>query len=527
VPHRWRTRARRITGVLAATLVLVTGSADVDPPVPASAGSMAGAIVPAPASVRPADGVLFPLTGETAIAVDTAALDVARIGGQLATWLREATGLTVPVRDGRGAPGDIALGLGGGADLGPEGYRLTVSASGVRLSAHEPAGLFRGVQSLRQLVPVRASAGRWRIPGGVITDQPRFTWRGASLDVARHFFAVEDVKRYIDALALYKINVLHLHLSDDQGWRIEIKGWPRLTSVGGATEVGGGEGGFFSQEQYADLVAYAQARYMTVVPEIDMPGHTNAALASYAELNCDGKAKDPYTSTGVGFSALCATKPGTYTFLDQVIGQLAALTPGRYLHIGGDEVDRLTPEQYRGFVEKVAAIAHRHGKTPIGWQEIAAAKLPPGSAVQYWKPDTPAAQFVEEVGTSGAAVVLSPADRAYLDMKYGLTTSLGLDWAGRIEVEDAYAWEPSELIPGLPADRLLGVEAPIWTETTETFDELTYLAFPRLPAIAELGWSPPATRNWEDFRRRLAVQGPRWEAMGLNFYRSSQVPWPR
>ena len=224
-----------------------------------------------------------------------------------------------------------------------------------------------------------------------IHDRPRYPWRGAMLDVARHFFSVEDVKHEIDLLALLKMNRLHLHLADDQGWRIEIEKWPALTTIGGATEVGGGAGGFYTRAQYADLVDYAAQRFVTIVPEIDMPGHINAAMASYPELNCDNVAKAPYTKTGTGVSALCVDKEVTYQFLDDVIGEIAALTPGPYFHIGGDEVRTLSPDQYRTFVERIQALVAAHGKTMIGWDEVAATSLLPTSIVQHWRPSRRAA----------------------------------------------------------------------------------------------------------------------------------------
>src|SRR5260221_7536627 len=197
------------------------------------------------------------------------------------------------------------------------------------------------------------------------------------LDVARHFFSVDEVKRFIDLEALHKMNRLHLHLADDQGWRIEIKKWPDLTAKGSRTEVGGTPGGFYSQAEYADLVTYAADRFITIVPEIDMPGHTNAALSSYAELNCDGQAPPAFTGTAVGFSALCVEKDVTYRFIDEVVGEIAALTKGPYFHMGGDEVKTLTPDQYRAFVERVQTIVQAHGKQMIGWDEVAATKLNP------------------------------------------------------------------------------------------------------------------------------------------------------
>lgn len=234
------------------------------------------------------------------------------------------------------------------------------------------------MQTLRQLLPAKVEkdtvqSGPWLVAGGAVTDSPRYGWRGAMLDVSRHFFTVDQVKRYIDQLALYKVNKLHLHLSDDQGWRLAIDSWPRLTTHGGSTQVGGGPGGFYTKDDYREIVRYATSRYLEVVPEIDMPGHTNAALASYADLNCDGVAPPLYTGTDVGFSSLCVGKDRTYDFVDDVIRELAALTPGRYLHIGGDEAHSTSHEDYVTFMDRVQPIVAKYGKTVMGWHQLTGA----------------------------------------------------------------------------------------------------------------------------------------------------------
>jgi hexosaminidase len=404
----------------------------------------------------------------------------------------------------------------------------------VRLEAGSAEGLFRGVQTLRQLLPPSVESptvkpGPWTMPGVEVQDSPRFAWRGTMLDVARHFFTVEQVERYIDLAALYKINTLHLHLSDDQGWRIAIDGWPRLATYGGSTAVGGGKGGYYTQADYTQIVRYAADRYMTVVPEIDGPGHTNAALASYARLNCDGKAPPLYTGTDVGFSSWCIAKSVTYELLDDVLGQLARLTPGPYLHVGGDEAHSTTPADYATFIERVGPIVSEYGKKMAGWNEIGAAKIPAGSVAQYWstaKGSEKDTQTARDAVAQEAKIVMSPANHAYLDIKYDAGTPLGQDWAGLVEVRDSYDWDPATLVDGVAEKDVLGVEAPLWSETIATNDDIDYMTFPRLPAIAEIGWSPQAERSWTGFRPRLAAQGPRWSAMSVNYYRSPQVPWP-
>jgi hexosaminidase len=484
-------------------------------------------VIPAPVSVTPdRHGGGFELSRDTAISVDRGARGV---GEFLAGVLRPSTGYRLPVVTNHQSAG-ITLTLGYvPARLGAEGYQLTVNQRGVTLKARTAAGLFTGVQTLRQLLPAKIESrakqrGPWTVPAGTIVDYPRFAYRGAMLDVARHFFTPTEVKRYIDQITLYKVNHLHLHLADDQGWRIEINGWPRLTQIGGSTEVGGGPGGYYTQAQFRDLVAYAAARNVTIVPEIDMPGHTNAALASYAELNCDGVAPPLYTGIEVGFSSFCIDKEITYKFVQDVITQLAELTPGPYLHIGGDEAHATTEPDFIKFFDRVFPIVQATGKTMSGWHEYLKATPPVPSVGQFWGTE-PTSDVVVEGAAAGHKILMSPANKAYLDMKYDENTPLGLDWAGLIEVSDAYGWNPGAYVENVPESAVLGVEAPLWSETLENSDNIEFMAFPRLPAIAELGWSPWSTHDWASFRTRLAAQGPRWEAMGVDFYRSPQIPW--
>jgi hexosaminidase len=339
------------------------------------------------------------------------------------------------------------------------------------------------------------------------------------LDVSRHFFDVEDVKRYIDLISHYKINRLHLHLSDDQGWRIEIKSWPRLTKVGGSTQVGGDAGGYYTQEQYKEIVSYALSRYVTIVPEIDTPGHTNAALASYAELNSSEEAPVLYEGTQVGFSTLWINSEITYHFLNDVIRELAALTPTPYIHIGGDEA-RSTPEDdYKKFIKRMQEIVVSHGKTAVGWNEIGEGELLPGTIVQQW-----AGAGYHQAKEQGAKIILSPANKVYLDMKYDASTPLGLDWAGLVSVKDSYDWEPGSFMEGLEENDILGLEAPLWTETVLTMKDIEYMTFPRILGVAELAWSPKG-QHWEEYRPRLAAHGKRMEAMGINFFKSPDVDW--
>ena len=482
---------------------------------------MPHSIVPAPASFTFGDGESFRLDSTSAIVVDNNA-DVARTGEMLAALLRPSTGYAIPVRADSVRPGVIALRVNPSAS--GEEYQLTVTRDSVRISG-SAEGVFRGVQTLRQLLPPAIESdmrldGPWTIPPVTIDDRPRFAWRGSMLDVARHFFTVDEVKQFIDLLVLYKLNVLHLHLADDQGWRIEIKSRPRLTAMGSATQVGGGPGGFYTQADYAELVRYARERYITIVPEIDMPGHTNAALVAHPELSCSRMSPGLYTGTEVGWSTFCPRKEETYALIDDVIRELAAMTPGRYLHIGGDEVEVLTHEEYVGFVQRVQDIVVRHGKEMVGWEEVGKARLRPTTLVQQWKSDSAVLAL-----QSGAKLIMSPAKRAYLDMKYTPVTETGLTWAAIIEVADAYNWDPGTYQVGVTEQNIVGIEGPIWSETLRNITAVEYLAMPRLPALAEVAWSPQSGRDWERFRRRIAAHGPRWNYLGVNFYRSPQIPW--
>jgi hexosaminidase len=483
-------------------------------------------IIPAPASLNTTGGDPFALSAATNIVIDANNAESARTAELLAAGLRPSTGFPVPVST-TAMSGSIALRLAADrASLGDEGYEMTVTRDSVRVVAYRPAGLYRATQTIRQLLPASIESdmhipdARWTIPALTIADQPRYVWRGAMLDVARHFFTVDEVKQYIDLLALYKLNVFHMHLSDDQGWRIEIKSRPELTAVGGRSQVGGGPGGFYTQGEFADIVRYAQDRYITIVPEIDMPGHTNAALAAFPALGCGSRPPTLYSGTDVGFSTFCVDKEESYALIDDIVREISGMSPGPYFHMGGDEVHVLTPAQYSLFVERVQDIVSRHGKQMIGWDEIAKAKLVPTTLVHVWRDDSLTAKL-----RPGGKFVMSPAKRTYLHMKYHAGTELGLSWAALISVRESYDWDPATFEKGMSERDIVGVEAPLWSETIRNISAAEFLAIPRLPALAEVGWTPQSVRNWESFRDRLAAQGPRWNYLGVNYYRSAEIAW--
>lgn len=473
-----------------------------------------GAVIPAPAQVTPAAGPGFAIEPSTVIRTTPATLEIGRM---LADDLDELTGMRLRVVPAA-TPGTSQIALL--VDRSAPGYRLTSGRKAVTIRAAQPEGVFHGTQTLLQLAADRT------VPGGTIADRPRFGYRGAMLDLARHFHTPDEVKSYIDEISRFKINALHLHLSDDQGWRIQIDSWPRLTEVGGApgTGVDGTGGGFLTKAQYSDLVRYAAKRYVTVIPEIDMPGHVNAAQVAYPELTCDGVAPPPRTDTAVGYSSLCIGSETTYRFVEDVIRELAAITPGPWLHIGGDEANATTDADYRTFQQRVIPLVAKYGKTAYGWNEIAQSPAAHGSVAQYWSTSRTNPTVATAVA-NGMRVVMSPANKAYIDQKYDRNTPIGLSWAGYIEVRTAYDWDPGTHVTDVPESAVLGVEAPLWSETLRDLDDIEYLAFPRLAAIAELGWSPAATHDWESFRTRLAAYGPQWTARGVDFYRSPQIDW--
>ncbi|WP_019179375.1 beta-N-acetylhexosaminidase [Microbacterium yannicii] len=505
-------------------------------------------VVPAPASIEPSAGS-FPLVPATAIDGDPdAAVALRRV-------IEARTGLMLDA--GPEAARRVILGVEARADRGaPESYRLVVDAETVTVTGADAAGLFYGVQTLGQLI-ARDGDG-WMIPAVTAQDAPRFAYRGVMLDVARHFHPVPTVKGYIDRAASLKFNVLHLHLSDDQGWRIELHSRPRLTEVASATAVGADPGGFYTKADYREIVEYAASRHMIVVPELDMPGHTHAVGLAYPELAEEPVLSDSirqvaheyggglptagtaYEGMAVGFSSLKIHDEATYDFVADVFGELAGMTPGPYLHLGGDEALGTAPEDFALFVARATAIISDLGKIPIAWHEAGAADGIADSTVgQYWgyvAPTDGADDRARAFVAHGGQVILSPADAIYLDMKYPLDPStpagrqLGLTWAnGPTSVERAYAWEPSDVVAGIDEDDVLGVEAPLWTETIRTPDDIDTMAFPRIAAAAEAAWSPATgtsdLRTWESFRARVASLGPLWTRLGIGFHRSDEIPW--
>lgn len=490
-------------------------------------------LIPQPLDVRHAGGHVS-LTGVTVRAHGLDEHAAARLE-DLVTRLLEAT---LPAGAGKpdvGAPADLPVQLRVDPSAGPDGstsderYSLVVDADGATLSAPDAAGLLHAAQTLRQLVePVPASGGgepTARLPFVVVVDAPRYPWRGLSVDVARHFSGPEALRAVVDVLSAYKLNVLHLHLTDDQGWRIESPSRPELAKLSSDGDCSGGKGGHLSLADFRALQDYAAERFVRVVPEIDVPGHINAATHVYGELRPDGVPTDAYTGIEVGFSRLTFDLPATEPFLRDVFTDLAHVTDGEHVHFGGDEVLTMEPDEYARFVELCERIIREAGKTPVAWQEAAKAPLRPGTIVQYWDTHKADLTYLADAARAGARVLLSPANKVYLDMKYTADFPLGQEWAGLVELRDSYDWEPEGVVEGLPPSSIEGVEGAVWTERIVTTDDLFTMLLPRLSAVAEVAWTTPERKDWEDFRRRVAVEAAAWRRDGRAFHPTPQVDW--
>jgi hexosaminidase len=465
-------------------------------------------VIPAPVSMT---------VGEGAFILDDRVTVSGPMAATLAGWLRPPTGAPLTVVDDGGTIAFVA-----DPSLDEAAYHLEVTPKGITVSAGSDAGWFYGAQTVRQLFPAEiygsARVDRdWAAPVVVIDDAPRFEWRGLMIDVARHFFTVAEIERQIDLMAMHKLNRLHLHLTDDQGWRLEIPSRPLLTEIGGVSEVGGGPGGFYSREDWDALIAYAQARQIVLVPEIDFPGHSNAALSAYPELNASGVAAEPYTDPMVLSAPLCLDCEATMPFVEAVWRDVCRMTPGPWVHLGADEVDGLDPAAYAAFVKQVVEVVADEGKLPIGWDEIGDARLEPPFIAQHWVDDARARAAVEDGGT----LISSPAYAAYFDMIYDGDAEFGQFWAGPVDVQRAYDWYPAP--PLVPIEAVEGVEAALWTELIADEAQMDFMLWPRLAAQAELDWSP--STDWEGLRPRLAAHGRRLDALGVGYYRSPEVDW--
>ncbi|MDH5824585.1 family 20 glycosylhydrolase [Luteimonas sp. RD2P54] len=501
----------------------------------------AAALVPAPVSLRAGDG-RFALSAATPVHAEGA--DAAAAARHFAAYAARSHGLALEVGSGQGRAGGIRFDIDAGADFGgPEAYAIEVAPETVRVSAADPRGLFYGAVTLWQLLQGDADrTGGVALPAVRIQDAPRFGWRGFMLDSARHFQSVEEIKQLLDAMARHKLNVFHWHLTDDQGWRIEIRRYPRLAEVGGCRIPAGDGGvdpgtgapvpycGYYTQAQIRDIVAYAAERHITVVPEIDVPGHAQAAVAAYPELGVTGEQVEVLNEWGVN-QTLFNVEESTFEFLENVLAEVVELFPGTYIHVGGDEAvkdqwqasERVQARMRElGLADEAALQSHfikrmerflvARGRRLIGWDEILEGGLPPEATVMSWR----GIEGGIEAARQGHDVVMTPSSELYLDY---LQTDSPNEPPGRpamVTLEQVYRFEP--VPPGLEAERrmhVLGVQANLWTEHARTFERVQHHVFPRLAALAETAWTPADRREYDGFLRRLPAQMQRYRAMGI------------
>ena len=524
----------------------------------APAGSSAPApptLVPRPVSLTVKPGS-FRLTGATVITTDAASRP---LGAMLADYLFPATGFRLAVRS---APAAGASGISIRLDstltsLGAEGYRLNASPSGIAIRAARPAGAFYAIQTLRQLLPpaifrqATVTAAAWTIPAVAIEDYPRFGWRGIHLDVARHFMPKEFVRKMVDLVALHKLNRLHWHLTDDQGWRIDIRQFPRLTQVGAwrrQTIVGRPDrdstkwtfdgqphGGFYTQDDIKEIVAYARARFVTLVPEIEMPGHSQAAIASYPELGNKGDTVPVWTAWGVDEN-IVNPSDATIRFEQQVLTEVMALFPGRWIHVGGDEAPKAQwkasplaqarihelglkdeDELQSYFTRRMDEFLTAHGRTLIGWDEILEGGLAPNAVVMSWR----GIDGGIAAARAGHDVVMAPGSHTYFDHYQSAdTTTEPLAIGGFLPLDTVYAYDPipTALTPE-EARHVLGAQGQLWSEYIPDPKRAEYMAFPRACALAEVLWTPVAEKNYTDFLQRLATHLERLAALDVNYHR--------
>jgi hexosaminidase len=500
----------------------------------------------------------FNLTSQTRILVEERSAEVRSIGGRLVEKLTSATGYDVALegfRGGKASDDTILLTTAAGLErLGPEGYELKVTPGGVVIRAAKPAGVFYGVQTLCQLLPPELEAKKpspsvaWTIPAVEIEDRPRFAWRGMHLDVARHFFDKEFVKKYIDFLASCKINVFHLYLTDDQGWRIEIKRYPKLTEIGAWREgtvmhKRGGQpdkrryGGYFTQADIREIVDYARERFVTVVPGVSMPGHSQAALAAYPELSSTGGPFQVWTRWGISKEVMDPGKEEVFEFVEAVLTEVIELFPSRYIHTGGDEVPRdrwkASPfaqarmkkegladedELQSYFTKRVERFLNSRGRQLIGWDEILEGGIAPNAVVMSWR------------GTAGGIaaarsahdVVMTPNRQTYFN--YGQDSSReGPGHTGALlKLMTVYHFDPTDGMTPAEAKHVLGGQACLWTEYVPTPADVEHLLFPRLFAMAEVLWSPKDRRDDGDFLKRVSAGLQRLDQAGVNHYRGGE-----
>ena len=498
-------------------------------------------VIPKPLSVTELDGA-FELDAATRVLFDGGLDGACEVARYLATLLgRDAQAAT----DGRNLANTIVLtAFDADEALAPEGYALSVGAESVVIRAPAAAGLFHGVQTLRQLLPAQLHADNvaLRIPCAEITDRPRFAWRGLMLDTSRHFFPKDFVLTFIDVMALHKFNRLHLHLVDDQGWRLEIDAYPQLTQIGAFRKAadpeahlasGPAHGGFYTKTDMREIIAHAASRHITVIPEIEMPGHVQSALACEPGLTCRGEQLDVLTAWGINTNVYCAGNEAVFTFLEGVLTEVARLFPGPYIHVGGDECPkdrwRKCPrcqarmkaegladedELQSYFIRRIEAFLAGLGKRLIGWDEILQGGLAPDATVMSWR----GTDGGIAAARAGHDVIMCPTSHCYFDYKQAAAGEPKAIGQAVLPLEKVYSFEPIPAeLTGEQAKCVLGAQGNIWTEYIPTGAHAEYMAYPRASALAEVAWTPAELRNFDDFRRRLGSLLPHLDAMNVHY----------
>jgi hexosaminidase len=474
---------------------------------------------------------------------------------QLAQTIKTATGqqpqvlIKIPRKR---AVNYIYLSLTNSPDtLGPEGYSLSVQPTKILLTANQPAGIGMGIQTIKQLLPPAFNFTSVAVPALEITDKPAYSWRGLHLDVVRHFFPVSDIKKYIDYMAMHKLNTFHWHLTDDQGWRIEIKKYPKLTEVGGwrdGTIVGHAlerpqqfdgkkYGGFYTQDEIREVVQYAKDRHISIVPEIEMPGHALAALAAYPELSCTGGPFKTEQAWGIFEDVFCAGNEQTYHFLEDVLTEVASLFPGQVIHIGGDEVPKtrwkacpkcqakIASENLKSenelhgyFIQRIAKFLKTKDKRIIGWDEILDGGIPNNTLIMSWRGTAGGIKAAEQQH----GVVMTPTSHLYFDYYQGDQQLEPLAFGGYTPLSKVYSFNPTpnKLTPS-EKRFIVGAQANLWTEYIPTFKQVEYMLFPRIAAASEVFWTSTANKNWDNFTQRMQGQYKRYDALGINYSTSA------
>ncbi len=487
-------------------------------------------LIPKPAVYR-ARGGSFVLTAKTPISAGPGAETA---GSLLSGWLSADTGLSLELRHGSSRANGIVLELTG-SERGSEAYSLVIEPDRVRIQAAGRSGLVYGCQTLRQLVS-RGSGGRWEAACARIADRPRMAWRGLMLDCSRTFLTPGYLRRAIELLSFYKLNTLHLHLTDDQGWRLQIDRYPKLTSIGSqfAPRYAGERGGFYSKQDMRQLIRFGEERGVTLVPEIEMPGHATAALAAYPELSCSGGPFEVYPffkGPNITKDVFCPGNEHTFEVLEDVLSEVAELFPAAYVHVGGDECPkdrwktcpkcqaRMRAEKLKDenalqayFISRAARILERKGKKTIGWDEILEGGVPASAAVMFWRGTGEALQIAK----AGHDIVLSPTRYCYFDYRQSKLPDERGEGSAPVTLEQVYSFDPAPASFGPDAARhVLGAQGNMWTHYARTEAEIDRQIFPRLAALAEVVWTPQGDRSWADFSRRIELNKMRLEKMGV------------